>query len=311
MIEPPLRSSDCCSRGGVGAWSSHLFAPATAAHEEESARGRATSTLQRLLLTRRSRRVVKPPLRPSDCCSRGGVGAWSSHLYAPATAAHEEESARGRATSTLRPSNCCSRGVGACSSHLYAPATAAHEEESARGRATSTLQRLLLTRRSLRVVEPPLRPSDCCSRGGVGAWSSHLYGPATAAHEESAHDRATSTLQRLLLTRSRRVIEPPLRPSDCCSRGGVGAWSSHLYAQRLLLTRRSLRVVEPPLRPSDCCSRGVGAWSSHLYATATAAHEEESARDRATSTPQRLLLTRKPFVLVVKELLVVFLLPAA
>ena len=128
--------------------------------------------------------MIEPPHRPSDCCSRGGVGAWSSHLYAPATAAHEEESARDR--------------------------------------ATSTPQRLLLTR-SRRVVEPPLRSSDCCSRGGVGAWSSHLYAPATAAHEESARGRATSTPQRLLLTRSRRVVEPPLRPSDCCSRGGVGA----------------------------------------------------------------------------------------
>ena len=119
VVEPPLRSSDCCSRGGVGAWSSHLY-----------------STPQQLLLTRRSRRLVEPPL-----------------LYAPATAAHEEESARGRATSTLRPSNCCSRGgVGAWSSHLY-----------------STPQQLLLTRRSRRVIEPPLRSSDCCSRGGVGA----------------------------------------------------------------------------------------------------------------------------------------------
>ena len=131
--------------------------------------------------------MVEPPLRPSDCCSRGGVGACSSHLYAPATAAHDEESARDR-------------------DHLYSTATAAHEEESARGRATSTPQRLLLTRRSRRVIEPPLRSSDCCSRGGVGACSSHLYP------------------QRLLLTRrSRRVFEPPLRPSDCCSRGGVGA----------------------------------------------------------------------------------------
>ena len=134
MVKPPLRPSNCCSRGGVGAWSSHLYAPATAAHEEESAHDRATSsTPQQLLLTRRSRRVIEPPLRSSDCCSRGGVGAWSSHLYAPATAAHEEESARDRATSTLQP-------------------TAAHEEESAHDRATSNL-----------------RPSDCCSRGGVGA----------------------------------------------------------------------------------------------------------------------------------------------